>query len=112
MRRGTASISRTNSGTTWPPLVSRSCPAWPSAIDGAAHAGAIAAGTTAPIGVVGSGIDVIYPRRNASLWREVERRGVLLGEAPLGAAPERWRFPARNRMIAAIADVVIVVEVA
>jgi DNA processing protein len=44
------------------------------------------------------------------LWREVERRGVLLGEAPLGASPERWRFPARNRMIAAIADVVIVVE--
>ncbi|MEY2458317.1 MAG: processing protein [Acidimicrobiaceae bacterium] len=79
-------------------------------IDAAAHSGAIAAGTTAPIGVVGSGIDVIYPRRNASLWREVERRGVLLGEAPLGAAPERWRFPARNRMIAAIADVVIVVE--
>ena len=79
-------------------------------IDGAAHSGALAAETAPPIAVVGSGIDVVYPRRNASLWREVERRGVLLGEAPLGAAPERWRFPARNRMIAAIADVVIVVE--
>jgi DNA processing protein len=79
-------------------------------IDGAAHSGALAADTAPPIAVVGSGLDVVYPRRNASLWREVERRGVLLGEAPLGASPERWRFPARNRMIAAIADVVIVVE--
>lgn len=79
-------------------------------IDGAAHAGALAADTAPPIAVVGSGLDVVYPRRNAALWREVERRGVLLGEAPLGAPPERWRFPARNRVIAAIADVVIVVE--
>jgi DNA processing protein len=79
-------------------------------IDGAAHAGALAAGTAPPIAVVGSGVDVVYPRRNVSLWREVERRGVLLSEAPLGAAPERWRFPARNRVIAALADVVIVVE--
>ena len=79
-------------------------------IDGAAHAGALAAGTTSPIAVVGSGLDVVYPRRNAALWREVERRGVLLSEAPLGAPPERWRFPARNRIIAAIADVVVVVE--
>jgi DNA processing protein len=79
-------------------------------IDGAAHAGALAVDTTPPIAVVGSGVDVVYPRRNLSLWREVERRGVLLGEAPLGAPPERWRFPARNRVIAALADVVIVVE--
>ena len=79
-------------------------------IDGAAHAGALAAGTTSPIAVVGSGLDVLYPRRNAALWREVERVGVVLSEAPLGAPPERWRFPARNRVIAAIADVVVVVE--
>jgi DNA processing protein len=79
-------------------------------IDGAGHAGALDADTTPPIGVVGSGLDVVYPRRHASLWREVERKGVLLSEAPLGAPPERWRFPARNRLIAAIADVVIVVE--
>lgn len=79
-------------------------------IDGAAHSGALAADTAPPIAVVGSGLDIVYPRRNLSLWREVERRGVLLGEAPLGAAPERWRFPARNRMIAAIADAVVVVE--
>ena len=79
-------------------------------IDGAAHAGALAADTAPPIAVVGSGLDTVYPRRNLSLWREVERRGVVLGEAPLGAPPERWRFPARNRLIATLADVVIVVE--
>jgi DNA processing protein len=79
-------------------------------IDGAAHAGALAAATAPPIAVVGSGLDVVYPRRHESLWREVERRGVVLSEAPLGAPPERWRFPARNRVIAALADVVIVVE--
>ena len=79
-------------------------------IDGAAHAGALAAATAAPIAVVGSGLDVIYPRRHAVLWRELERRGVVLSEAPLGAPPERWRFPARNRLIAALADIVVVVE--
>ena len=79
-------------------------------IDGAAHAGALASGTTAPIAVVGSGLDVIYPKRHAVLWREIERRGVVVSEAPLGAPPERWRFPARNRLIAALADIVVVVE--
>jgi len=79
-------------------------------IDAAAHSGALAADTAPPIGVVGSGLDVVYPRRNGALWREVERCGVLVGEAPLGARPERWRFPARNRIIAALADVVVVVE--
>jgi DNA processing protein len=79
-------------------------------IDGAAHAGCLAGSVAPPIAVVGSGLDVVYPRANASLWREVERRGVVLSEAPLGAAPERWRFPARNRIIAALADAVVVVE--
>ncbi len=80
-------------------------------IDGAAHAGALEADHVAPpIAVVGSGLDVIYPRSHAVLWRRVCQRGVVLSEAPLGAVPERWRFPARNRLIAALADVVVVVE--
>jgi DNA processing protein len=79
-------------------------------IDGAAHAGALAAEVTAPIAVVGSGLDVIYPKRHAALWRAVERRGVVLSEVPLGGPPEAWRFPARNRLIAALADLVVVVE--
>ena len=66
-------------------------------IDAAAHAGALAADGAAPVGVVGSGLDRIYPRQNAVLWRMVAQRGLLLSEAPLGASPERWRFPAEMK---------------
>jgi DNA processing protein len=79
-------------------------------IDGAAHEGVLAAGAVPPIGVVGSGHDVVYPARHRRLWRRVGEAGVLLSEAPLGARPEPWRFPARNRIIAALAQVVVVVE--
>ena len=81
-------------------------------IDGAAHLGVLAAGDGAapPVAVVGSGLDVIYPRAHARLWRQVADAGVVLSEAPLGARPEPWRFPARNRILAALADVVVVVE--
>jgi DNA processing protein len=81
-----------------------------SGIDGAAHRGALAAEAAPVIGVVGSGLDVVYPPGQTQLWRAVAASGVLLSEAPLGARPERWRFPARNRIIAALADLVIVVE--
>jgi DNA processing protein len=79
-------------------------------IDAAAHRGALAAAAAPPIGVVGSGLDVVYPASQTDLWRAVIARGVLLAEAPLGARPERWRFPARNRIIAALSDLVVVVE--
>jgi DNA processing protein len=79
-------------------------------VDGAAHAGALAAGGAPVIGVVGSGLDVVYPRKHARLWEQVATDGLLLSEAPNGAAPEPWRFPARNRIIAALAHVVVVVE--
>jgi DNA processing protein len=81
-------------------------------IDGAAHLGALAAGDGAapPVAVVGSGLDVVYPRAHRRLWAEMADAGVLLSEAPLGAKPEPWRFPARNRILAALADVLVVVE--
>lgn len=81
-------------------------------IDAAAHAGALAAGPggAPPVAVVGSGLDVIYPNRSRALWHQVAARGVVLSEYPLGTAPSRWRFPARNRLVAALADVVVVVE--
>ena len=79
-------------------------------IDSAAHAGAIAADAAPPIAVVGTGLDVVYPRRNGPLWREVARRGVVWSEYPMGSAAAPWHFPARNRLIAALADVVVVVE--
>lgn len=78
-------------------------------VDGAAHRGSLDAGGR-PIGVVATGHDVVYPRRHRTLWDEVSRKGVLLTEAPLGTKAERWRFPARNRLMAALADLVVVVE--
>ena len=63
-----------------------------------------------PIGVVGSGLDVVYPPRHRALWHRVGDHGLLLTEAPLGASPEPWRFPRRNRILAALAKVVVVVE--
>jgi DNA processing protein len=79
-------------------------------VDGAAHAGALAAAAAPPIAVVGSGLDVVYPRRHGRLWQQLASAGVLFSEAPLGAAPEPWRFPVRNRIIAALAEIVVVVE--
>ena len=85
-------------------------------IDGAAHRGALrarhgsSADVAAPVGVVGSGLDVVYPARHRDLWEAVATDGLLLGEAPLGVRPAAWRFPARNRLIAALADLVVVVE--
>jgi DNA processing protein len=80
-------------------------------IDGAAHRGVLdEPGSAPPIGVVGCGHDIPYPSRHRDLWAAVAERGLLLGEAPLGVRPAPWRFPARNRIIAALADIVVVVE--
>ena len=79
-------------------------------IDGEAHRGALLAGAAPPLAVVGSGVDVVYPKRNGDLWSEVANAGALISEAPLGGRPEPWRFPARNRLIAAFADLLVVVE--
>lgn len=79
-------------------------------IDAAAHHGALLAGAIPPVAVVGSGCDVRYPKANADLWGQIASRGAVLGEAPMGARPEPWRFPARNRLIVAMSDLVVVVE--
>lgn len=79
-------------------------------IDGAAHAGALDAGAAPPVAVVGSGLDRVYPRQHGPLWRRVAEVGVVLGEQPMGAPAAAWQFPARNRIIASLADVVVVVE--
>ena len=79
-------------------------------IDGAAHEGALRAKGAAPIGVVAGGFDLPYPARHRGLWRDVEQAGALVSEWPLGTRGEAWRFPARNRIIAALAEAVVVVE--
>jgi len=78
-------------------------------IDGAAHEGACGAGAP-PIGVVAGGLDDPYPRRHARLWERVAEHGVVVSESPAGVRTEKWRFPVRNRLLAALSDVVVVVE--
>ena len=80
-------------------------------IDGAAHEGAIEAGGLT-VGVVATGLDVVYPRRHASLFEHVRGAGLIVGEHPDGTQPVAWRFPVRNRIIAALADAVVIVEAA
>ncbi|HWD07992.1 MAG TPA: DNA-processing protein DprA [Actinomycetota bacterium] len=77
-------------------------------IDGAAHRGALGAGATAA--VLGSGLDICYPRRNAGLYRDLIDRGTLVSEFPAGTMPAPWRFPARNRIIAGLSLGVVIVE--
>ena len=82
-------------------------------IDGAAHAGALRAVSTnaaPPVAVVGTGLDVVYPASNGALWQEVATQGAIFSESALGTQPHPGVFPARNRIIAALSDVVVVVE--
>ncbi len=79
-------------------------------IDGSAHGGALAAAGSPPAAVVGTGLDVAYPREHAALTDEVAAVGAVVSEYPLGTPPAAWRFPARNRILAALAQVVVVVE--
>ena len=97
-------------------------------IDGAAHAGALRALESAaaragqsspvgcspagcgPVGVVGSGLDVVYPRSHAAIWKRVGETGLLLSESPPGRGPTPASFPQRNRIIAQLATVLVVVE--
>jgi len=79
-------------------------------VDGAVHRGLFRSGGGPPVGVVGSGLDVVYPGGHRDLWRRVGEEGLLLSEMPLGVRPTRWSFPARNRIIAGLSEVVVVVE--
>jgi DNA processing protein len=80
-------------------------------IDGCAHSAVVAGeGPGRAIAVVASGPDIVYPREHRGLWEHVAEHGLLLTEAPPGTAPEAHRFPLRNRIIAALAEVVVVVE--
>lgn len=79
-------------------------------IDACAHRGAIDAGLTAA--VLGCGADVAYPAAHRSLWRRIGERGLVLSELPPGTGAWRWSFPARNRIMAALAGMTVVVEAA
>jgi DNA processing protein len=78
-------------------------------IDAAAHGGALDAGGST-IAVLGCGTDVAYPRRHRGLYERILEVGLVISEYPPGTAPAPWRFPARNRLIAALAATLVVVE--
>ncbi len=80
-------------------------------IDAAAHRGALAAGR-ATVSVLACGADRAYPSAHSVLLERIAEDGVIASESPPGAAPTRWRFLERNRLIAALAGATVVVEAA
>jgi DNA processing protein len=79
-------------------------------IDGAAHRGALAVHSARPVAVVGNGPDTPYPKQHASLWAALCERGLVLSEWPPGTPPDAFRFPLRNRILAGLVEVLVVVE--
>jgi DNA processing protein len=84
-------------------------------VDAAAHEGALDAareGQLATIAVVGTGLDLVYPRQHHDLAYRISQRGLLVSEYPLGTPPLPPNFPKRNRIIAALGRGTVVVEAA
>lgn len=79
-------------------------------IDASAHRGALGSAQGATIGVLGCGIDVVYPKENKKIFQEMEQRGAIISEFPLGTFPAAQNFPVRNRIIAGMGLGVVVVE--
>jgi len=78
-------------------------------VDGAATSGALTAGGST-VGVLGCGVDIVYPVSNRSLFADVERHGCLISEFPPGTPPHKWNFPRRNRIMSGPSNGVLVVE--
>src|SRR5207302_5508023 len=78
-------------------------------LDSAAHSGGLE-GRGSTIAVLGTGIDIVYPRRNEPLAEEILQRGALVSEFPLGTPPNAGNFPRRNRLISGLARGCLVVE--
>ncbi len=79
-------------------------------VDSSAHKGALSSANGATIGVLGCGIDVIYPKENRKIFADMEQRGAIISEFPMGTFPAPQNFPIRNRIIAGISLGVVVVE--
>jgi len=79
-------------------------------VDAAAHRGALEAPAGSTVAVLGCGLGVDYPRGHRPLGERIRTRGALLTEFAPGRAPRPWQFPVRNRLIAALAQAVVVVE--
>lgn len=78
-------------------------------IDASAHQGSLESGT---VGVLGGGVDHIYPRQNTDLYQDIARMGALVSESPLGYRATARDFPRRNRIISGLCQGVVVIEAA
>lgn len=78
-------------------------------IDSIAHKTAIECGGKT-IGILGNGIDKVYPKSNLRLYEDVSHNGIILTEFPLGTEPFSYNFPQRNRIIAGLAHGIVVIE--
>lgn len=79
-------------------------------IDASAHRGALSSPAGTTIGVLGCGIDVVYPKENKKIFEQIEQRGAIISEFPMGTFPAPQNFPIRNRIIAGMALGVVVIE--
>jgi len=80
-------------------------------IDGVAHQATLKLGPNHfTIAVCGAGVDVIYPKEHVALASSIRNQGLLVSELPMGAPPKSCHFPRRNRLIAALALGVVVIE--
>jgi len=80
-------------------------------VDGAAHRACLDGGGTA-VAVLACGPDIAYPRTNRALYERIRERGVVVSELPPGQRAFRWSFPARNRIMAGLAQITVLVEAA
>ncbi len=78
-------------------------------VDAAAMRGALMAGGTV-VGVLGCGVDVVYPKKNSQLFADMVRQGCLISEFPPQTPPYKWNFPQRNRIISGMSNGVVVIE--
>ncbi|MGI6003881.1 MAG: DNA-processing protein DprA [Christensenellales bacterium] len=78
-------------------------------IDSAAHRASLEAGGMT-IGVLGCGVDVVYPAENERLFRDVMERGMIISEYPPGTTPHKMNFPPRNRIISGLSSGVVLIE--
>lgn len=82
-------------------------------VDSAAHQATIDLGPNHhTAAILGTGIDIVYPRQNIQLSQAIGQQGLLISELPIGTGPKAFHFPRRNRIIAALAHGVVVIEAA
>lgn len=78
-------------------------------IDGMAMQGGLLSGGTV-VGVLGCGVDIVYPKSNQRLFADMERHGCLISEFPPETEPYRWNFPKRNRIMSGLSNGTVVIE--